>query len=112
MGSVRLGENQIAEVFFNEQWVPICGHVFWDNNFGSDLFCQQKGFKSGKIAHKIPLKADGLRVGSCNAGDTFLGCSEAKNNQMGLGGDKWNCNSKNGNGNAGIVINCEGKNQL
>ena len=106
---VRLGENQIAEVLFNDQWVPICGHYFWNNDFGYNLFCEQKGFKSGKKAHTIPLNADGLRIGTCNDGDTFLNCSAARNNKMVVGDAEWQCISGQ---NAGIVIDCKGKNQL
>ena len=102
----------MAEVFFDDQWVPICGHYFWNNNVGSNLFCQEKGFKSGKIVHRIPLKSDALRIGTCHDGDTFPNCSQAKSNAMSFGGDEWSCNSGNGLGNAGIVIDCEGKNYL
>ena len=111
LGSVRLGENQIAEVLFNDQWVPICGHYFWDNDFGSNLFCQEKGFKSGKVAHRIPLKSDGLKIGICNNGDTFLGCSEAKDNKMEVGGAIKGSNCASGQ-TAGTVINCKGENFL
>ena len=108
LGSVRLGENQIAEVLFNNQWVPICGHKFWDNNVGYNLFCQEKGFKTGKRAHyALPLHADALRVGQCNEGDTFLNCNSAKNNKMVVGDDEWQC--KKGKP-AGLVIDCKGEN--
>ena len=106
LGSVRLGENQIAEVLFDDQWVPICGHAFWDNDVGYNLFCQEKGFKSGKKTHRVPLNADGLRIGTCNAGDTFLNCNSAKNNKMVVGDDEWQC--KKGK-DAGLVIDCKGE---
>ena len=104
-GSVRLGENQIAEVLFNDQWVPICGHVFWDNNVGYNKFCQEKGFKSGKKAHRVPLNADGLRIGLCQEGDTFPNCTSAKNNKMVVGDDQWQCHKGK---DAGLVIDCKG----
>ena len=50
--TLRLGENQIAEVYFENQWTPICGHWFWNNNIGATLFCQELGFNSGVITKK------------------------------------------------------------
>ena len=105
LGSVRLGDNQIAEVLFKDQWVPICGHVFWDNNVGYNLFCQEKGFKSGKKAHRVPLNADGLRIGLCKEGDPFPNCTSAKNNKMVVGDDQWQCHKGK---DAGLVIDCKG----
>ena len=52
IGSVRLGDMDIAEVFFNHQWVPICGHWFWDNDEGANLFCQELGFEAGNIRRR------------------------------------------------------------
>ena len=40
-GLVR--QNETSEVFFNGQWHPICGHSFWDNSHGAELFCHQLG---------------------------------------------------------------------
>ena len=50
--TLRLGENQVAEVYFNNQWTPICGHWFWNNNIGATLFCQELGYNSGVITKK------------------------------------------------------------
>ena len=106
---MRLGENQIAEVSFNGQWVPICGHSFGTNDIGPSLFCQEKGFKSGKVKHKIPLQSDGLRVGQCNEGDSWLSCSGANCNQLEIGGQ---CNNGGkctaGQEGAGVTIDCKG----
>ena len=71
--SVRLeGPNQIAEVKFNGQWVPICGHWFWNSDsIGASLFCQKMGFESGELKkplRQLELPSDGLRVGKCNQG--------------------------------------------
>ena len=38
-GSVRLVEEKFPEVFWNGVWTPICGHWFWNNDYGADLFC-------------------------------------------------------------------------
>ena len=82
-GSVRLGSDDIAEVYFNEKWVPICGHWFWDNNIGATLFCQKLGFESGAINERFKLKNDGLRVGKCDSGDSWLQCSRCGELQVG-----------------------------
>ena len=107
--SVRLGSNQIAEVEFNGQWVPICGHYFWDNNVGASLFCQQLGYPSGKIEKRLKLPCDGLQVGRCNEGDNWLQCSHPKCNQLIIGGQ---CNDSPAictkGENAAISIHCDG----
>ena len=89
---MRLGQNNIAEIYFNGQWVPICGHFFWDNNVGADLFCQKLGFESGTIkggkgGSSLQLSSNGLRVGKCELGDSsVLQCSHEDCNQLELGG--------------------------
>ena len=83
---VRLGENQIAEVYFQNEWVPICGHWFWNNNIGATLFCQELGFQYGYIKNQSDLPNDGLRIGQCNAGDSWLQCSHDGCNQLEVGG--------------------------
>ena len=105
---VRLGENQIAEVFFNEEWVPICGHWFWDNNIGASLFCQQLGFESGSIKERLILPTDGLRVGLCLHGDKWLQCSCCYNcNQLNVGGPCTNGDCTKGQ-KAAVSIECFG----
>ena len=73
----------------NNQWTPICGSCFWDNNFGASLFCQKLDSKymSGKIGNArssildgnrnaIPLTSEGNKIGECLIGDTdLLSCS-------------------------------------
>ena len=108
LGGVRLGSNQVAEVYFNGQWVPICGHHFWDNNLGASLFCQQLGFGSGIIKQRyLILSNDALQVGGCNVGDKWLECSNPICNQLIIGGQ---CNDSPGNCNmgepAGVSIEC------
>ena len=91
---MRLGSNQIAEVYFNGQWVPICGHHFWDNDVAASLFCQQLGFGAGTIKEKsLTLQSDGLQVGMCHDGDNWLQCSYPKCNQLTIGGQ---CNDSPG----------------
>ena len=93
--------------------MPICGHWFWEGNVGADLFCQQLGFGSGEIKGRgsLSLPKDGLRVGQCNLGDSWLQCSHNVCNQLEIGG---NCNDGGSCAkglNAAISIDCKGKNQ-
>ena len=108
-----MGENQIAEVFFNEEWVPICGHWFWDNNIGASLFCQQMGFKSGSIKERnLTLPKDGLTVGKCLNGDKWLQCSLTGANctQLKVGGPCTNGDCTKGQ-KAAVSIECTGNKQ-
>ena len=102
--SVRLGSDDIAEVYFNEKWVPICGHWFWDNNIGATLFCQKLGFESGAINERFELKNDGLRVGQCNSGDAWLQCSRC--NELQVGGQCDGGGSCNRGQTAAFSISC------
>ena len=107
VGSVRLGEINIAEVFFNHQWVPICGHWFWDNDEGANLFCHELGFETGKIRKtKLTLLSDGLSVGRCVKGDTWLQCSHRNCNQLKVGGQCNNGGSCKKGQNAAVSIAC------
>ena len=80
---VRLKEGKFPEVFWNGKWVPICGHNFWDNNHGANLFCQKLNsslFTSGIVTRtNQPLETDGLRIGSCLAQDKWLSCTNGGN---------------------------------
>ena len=46
-GDVKLEEDGTPLVFWDSQWIPICGHYFWDNQHGAELFCRKMGFESG-----------------------------------------------------------------
>ena len=95
----------MAEVYFDGQWVPICGHMFWDNNVGINLFCQEFGFDSGVVKDRnLALQKDGLRVGRCETGDAWLECSRGCG-QLEIGGScNWGSCTKGSDG--GIAIKC------
>ena len=106
-GLVRLGDHKIAEVYFNNQWFPICGHWFLDNNVGVNLFCQQLGFETGEIKEKqLKLLSDGLTIGQCLQGDTWLKCSQNDCNQLQVGGQCKNGGSCKKGQNAAVSIDC------
>ena len=79
--TVRLIDNGKPEVEYNGRWRPICGHYFWNNNNGADLFCQQlnQGYLSGTInkgtVSEYILDTDALKIGQCNKGDSWLRCT-------------------------------------
>ena len=39
-------DNTTPEMYFNQQWSPICAHHFADNDFGAELFCTKLGIIS------------------------------------------------------------------
>ena len=103
---VRLDDNNIAEISFNGDWLPICGHWFWDNGNGADLFCQELGYQSGQLGDRTQLPREGIRIGRCNNGDTWPNCSSGCNDQS-IGGTQ--CSDCRSGALAGIKINCDGK---
>ena len=71
-------------------WSPICGHWFWDNNYGATLFCQMldSTYTSGIVKKRkdIPSSSDGLRIGKCTSNDNSLLTCTGGCNDLELGG--------------------------
>ena len=69
------------EVYFQGNWVPICGLWFKKNAFGASLFCQQLGLDSGKVHFtERELEQDALIIGRCNEeDDNLMSCTETCN---------------------------------
>ena len=91
--------------------MPICGHWFWENRVGVDLFCQELGFDAGTIKGMtkgfLQLPSDGLRVGKCNVGDSsILQCTHEDCNQLELGGKCNNGGSCAKGQKAAVSIDC------
>ena len=75
-------------VFWANQWMPICGHAFWDNQEGAKLFCKKMGYESGTFSgrgsgHKYGV--DSFRIGKCLSGDKWESCSGGCNDYQGGG---------------------------
>ena len=109
---VRLNNNELAEIYQNEKWMPICGHWFWDNNKGASLFCQQLGYKIGivkqeSIARQVPLPDDGFRIGECKTNDIWGQCTGGCNDQT-IGGT--HCSDCRSGAMAGLKIECSNGN--
>ena len=109
---LALRDGKFPEVFLNGKWSPICGHWFWDNNHGADLFCQKLDptFTSGTITKRRdkPLESDGIRIGKCLGGDQWLGCSGGCND-LGTGNGCAQCAAGQG---ASVEIHCERANVI
>ena len=110
--AVRLNDNELAEIYQNGKWIPICGHWFWNNNKGATLFCQQLGYKIGivkqeSIARQVPLPDDGFRIGQCETNDIWGQCTGGCNDHT-IGGTNWLCIKSNctSGAMAGLKIEC------
>ena len=84
--------------------------MFWNNNNGANLFCQQLGFDFGTIRpestsnqRQVALPDDGIRIGQCNDGETWGSCTGGCNDLSVGGGHCSNCQA---GVNAGIKIDC------
>jgi len=88
-GSVRIKQEKYPEIFLNGKWVPICGHYFWDTNYGADLFCQKLDpkFTNGIVSksHGKRLASDGVRIGKCQPEDQQLLSCTGGGNDLGIG---------------------------
>ena len=108
---VHMREEKYPEIWFNDKWSPICGHYFWDNNYGAALFCQKLNstytFGSAKDSG-IPLVGDGIKVGMCTSQDNSLSSCKGGCNDLQVGGHcSNNENGKCGDGQGGTVeIEC------
>mgnify|MGYP006975447451 FL=1 len=76
-------------------WSPICGHWFWDNDFGATLFCQKLTSDPTSTGYVIrrtdkPLEKDAIRIGNCLSNDQWLSCSGGCND-LGTGQGNTNC---------------------
>ena len=105
---VRLNNDEVAEIYQNEKWIPICGNWFWNNNNGATLFCQQLGYKFGivkqeSITRQVPLPDDGFRIGECKADDIWSQCTGGCNDYN-IGGNR--CGDCRSGTMAGLKIEC------
>ena len=106
-------EGKFPEIKLNGKWLPICGHYFWDNNYGAALFCQKLNstytFGSAKDSG-IPLVSNGIKVGKCTSQDNSLSSCTGGCNDLQVGGEcSDDANSKCSIGQGAIVeIECFG----
>ena len=64
-------------VFWDNQWHPICGYYFWNNNVAAKLYCNAVGYEFGEVEQKGEWNStmDHFRIGQCNENDTLLKCT-------------------------------------
>ena len=77
-GDVKLEEDGTPFVFWGNEWIPICGHYFWDNIYGANLFCRKMGYESGLLSRRGSGEKYGVnsfRMGKCKSGDKWESCS-------------------------------------
>ena len=66
-----MGNDNVPMVYNNDTWSPICGHYFWNNDNGANLFCQKLGYVNGTVTpkqtdlHTESYSVDSVRVGQC-----------------------------------------------
>ena len=115
-GDVWLKDDGTPFIFSNFTWSPICGHYFWDNENGANLFCKKLGFENGTVypkkytpsRHQFRYSQDAFKVGKCNSGDSSITRCRGGCNDYRLGGrcsdnDEANCDQGQ---NVGIKITC------
>lgn len=81
-GDVKLSEYPTGNpyLYYNGEWVPICGHYWWDNNHGCTTICSALGYTSGTRQHtRTVYDVNSIEVGKCNAGEDILSCTMAHN---------------------------------
>ena len=107
-GDVRLVEGKFPEVLWDGFWMPICGHWFWNNDYGARAFCQKldSKYKSGTVTVRkdIKLIRDGIRIGECKSQDKWLSCTGGCNDlSTGYG---WSCGNCEVGQAAAVEIKC------
>ena len=111
-----LEEDGTPIVFWNNQWMPICGHYFWNNQIGAKLFCKKMGFQSGRFSGRGSGEFYGgnsFRIGQCEQGDTWGSCSGGCNDYQRGGSCSDNVNATCDDSQAvKITINCSGGNNV
>ena len=108
----NFGNPRIAKMFVNGAFHPICGHYFWNNRHGANLFCRKMGYESGILSkRKVPNSRNAVQVGVCKEGDVDVAnCTGGFCNTLELGGMCFNATCKAGV-NAAVVIECKGNSE-
>ena len=69
-------EGRTPKICYQDRFVPICGHYFWDNDYGAQIFCRMLGRDGGVTTRKeSKLTEDAYNVGKCSEADAQNGRS-------------------------------------
>ena len=100
------GEGFVPEVLFEGNYYPICGHYFWDSDYGAETVCKALGFDGGaKTNTAAKFEEHAMPVGRCNQGEELDKCSGGGNAWGDLDtNDGW-CNAGN---TIGVEVTCTG----
>ena len=75
-GDVKIDDDNTPMIYWKNNWVPICGHYFWNNLIGANKFCQKMGYHYGIISGKGgSYSVDSFKVGQCEFDDAWLRCT-------------------------------------
>ena len=107
-GNVKIDADNIPYLFYGGKWSPICGHHFWDNDYGAKAFCNKLGYNYGIVSRggHGHYDQDAIEVGKCKAGEDINSCTAANNFYTNTGWCKKGTEN-NGKG-VKIMISCEG----
>ena len=106
-GDVTIEDDGAPLLFWNDKWSPICGHFFWDNQYGAELFCQKLGYTSGTQSGRgsnQKYSKDAIKMGMCNNGDVLEKCTGGGNDYK-VGDPGAGCTAGNA---VKITISCNG----
>ena len=81
-GDVKLNKDGTPLIFWDNLWSPLCGHYFWDNQYGAEKCCQKLGYPSGMHFGKPIQKTypvDSFSVGTCLSEDKWPCCTGGEN---------------------------------
>ena len=112
-GDVRLASDNTPMFYSNGTFRPICGHWFWDNEYGADLFCRKLGFTTShldKLGRSESYTTDSVNVGMCKVDDTDVAsctgfCNSYKVGSVCHGQDSYSCRAGKA---VRIKITCSG----
>ena len=69
-------------IYLEDAWRPICGHYFWDSNYGCNTICENLGYDSGTASSSSAAQTyteDAYHVGRCNEDDNIFYCTGGSN---------------------------------
>ena len=106
LSSVSHGTAYIPWIKYEQDWYPICGHYFWNNNHGASTFCKKLGFLSGsQVRTEEKYGKDAMPVGGCSPAQSLTQCTGGGNAWGNLGYNNKQCGAGKS---IGVKIVCTG----